>query len=60
MARKSGGYNEGINVLAEIIEDASNFKVVPRARDPKSFPTLPGTPVRTHKRGKKPRKKKDK
>jgi len=60
MGRKYGGYNEGVHFV-EFVEDASNFKVVPRARDPKSFPTIPGTaPQDLLKQPKKPKKKKGK
>lgn len=61
MSKQPSAINEGIDFI-EYIEDASNFKVVPHARDPKSFPAIPGTitPDGTPKQEKKPKKKKRK
>jgi hypothetical protein len=54
-------HNVGVNLIGEFVEDASSFKVVPKARDPRTFPKL--RDIETHsprRNGKKARKKKGK
>ena len=61
MAAKAGGYNVGTNLIGEFVDDVGSFKIVRKARDPKSFPATRDLDSQLRrKRDKKAKKKKDK
>ena len=57
MAAKSSAYDVGINLIGEFVEDASSFKIVLKARDPRSFPKMRDVGFQSPKRDAKKSKK---